>query len=423
MLNRSACRIAGIFCLAGYSLLRTSPAAAMEDSVLQALEIADNTVFEEVKSHTLSMAAEIAGTINEAGKNIQRLSLDMRLDTPVFSDKARVVVSNRTDARFYGALGHSGNVNTLREAYISYKAASDTIVETGRINTRYGVALGYNPTDFLGKNTVRSVVSADPESLRTNRLGNVMIRLQQGWDKASVTAIIAPKLGDKPNNAAFSPDWAAGNPRDRLLLSASYKFGENFNPQILYFQESGRSPQFGLNISRVLSRSTLVYAEWAGGRQPLTWQNALPDGQQEDKWRNRTAAGITWSSDSNLTLRLEGHYDGSADNEKASQKLSRLPPAAIAQSGLSGNMQDVMASKRSVLFQAYHKDIIDQYDLNLILQRDLQKSKNIGLAEVRHHMGPADVALQWQKTYSLNEKKGYEITPEQRWQLSLNYYF
>lgn len=195
MLNRSACRIAGIFCLAGYSLLRASPAAAMEDSVLQALEIADNTVFEEVKSHTLSMAAEIAGTINEAGKNIQRLSLDMRLDTPVFSDKARVVVSNRTDARFYGALGHSGNVNTLREAYISYKAASDTIVETGRINTRYGVALGYNPTDFLGKNTVRSVVSADPESLRTNRLGNVMIRLQQGWDKASVTAIHRPETG------------------------------------------------------------------------------------------------------------------------------------------------------------------------------------------------------------------------------------
>lgn len=418
--------IAGVSCLAGSALLPAVAAEGMDTSVLQALDLADNTVFEKAENSALSLFTEAATVINEAGSNVHRLSLDLRLDTQLFpsgSDKVRFVLSNRTDSRFFGALGHNGNVNVLREAYISYKMSSVTIVDAGRINTRYGVALGYNPTDFLGRNTVRSAISADPESLRTNRLGNVMIRLQQFWDKAAVTAIISPKLGDKPNKAAFSPDWGASNPEDRLLLSASYKFGDNFNPQAIYYHEAGSQPQFGLNVSRVLSRSVLMYTEWAGGRQPLAWQKALPENQQETRWRNRAAIGTTWTSDNQLTLRLEGHYNGSADNKKAADQLSRIPPSVLNPADLTDKMPDIMASRKSVLFQVYQKDIIDNYDVNLILQRDLQQHKNMGFAEIRRHFGSADVAVQWQKTYALKENDGFDVRPEQRWQLSVNYYF
>ena len=426
MIKQGYFRVAYLPCLVMLSTLNANSAFGLEDNMLAALDLADNTVFEAAQEKTLTTIAEVAGIINDTGRNIQRVSLDMRWDTPLkgsFSNKWRFVLSNRIDSRFYGALSKNDNVNSLREAYLNYKISPNTLVDVGRVNTRYGVALGFNPTDFLGKNTVRSVISADPESLRNNRLGNAMIRFQHYWNNASLTAIISPKLGNQPNSDSASFDWGASNPKDRLLLVGSYKFAENFNPQVFYLQESQSSPQVGLNLSRVLSRSTLMYAEWAGGRQPLAWQNTLPKAYQNIRWRNRTAAGITWSSEKDLTLRLEGHYNGSADNKLALSTLSQMQPASMGNGQSFSQMQDWMAPKRSLLIQAYKKDIVDKYDLNLILQRDLQQQKNIGFAEVRRHIGPADVALQWQKTYHLDERNAFQVKPEQRWQLSVNYYF
>ncbi|UGA38551.1 hypothetical protein JOS77_01615 [Chromobacterium haemolyticum] len=167
--------------------------------------------------------------------------------------------------RRLGSPQRDHGVNTLKEAYLSREFGVDAMLDLGRVNTRYGVAVGYNPTDFLGAGTVRSVVSADPDSLRQNRLGNAMLRWQRLWDRASLTAIWSPKLGSGPNPDGASLDWGASNPRQRLLLAGSYRFAENLNPQWLLLQEQGRSPQLGFNVSRVLGNATVVYLEWAGG--------------------------------------------------------------------------------------------------------------------------------------------------------------
>lgn len=400
----------------------TGPAVAMEDYVLDALEIADNAVFETPKDKAFSMFTEIAATIAEKGKNIQRISIDMNLDTPL-TEKGRLVLSNRFDSRFYGALSQNDNINSLREAYFTYKKTSSTVIDVGRINTRYGLALGNNPTDFLGENTVRSMTSADPEIIRSNRLGNAMFRIQKYWNKASISAIYSPKLGNQPNNASASLDWGASNPIDRFLLAGSYKFSENFNPQLIYYQEKQNSPKFGLNISTVLNRFTLVYAELSGGRQPLIWQKENPSLQQNKKWRNLAALGSTFSTDSGLTFRIEGHYNGAADNDKALSLLSKAYFSGYGNGINSYNSNGMMSSRSSLLFQVYNKDIIDKYDLNLIVQRDLQQNKHIGFAEIRHNMDNSEIALQWQKAYFLDLKNNVDIRSEQRWQLLFTYHF
>lgn len=414
--------------LALLGALYSAPAGALEDPTLAALALADNTEFGTVEDKGLNVMAEVAGLLNENAGNMQRVSLDIRRDTPLAQDW-RLLLSGRFDSRFSHRMSKNRNVISLREGYLSYRLTPRTLIDAGRVNTRYGVALGYNPTDFLGRGTVRSVISADPETLRNNRLGNAMVRLQHFRDRAAVTAIWSPKISDSTGDSSGSPDWGASNPRRRLLLTGSYRFAENLNPQLSLLLEEHRSPQTGFSLSRVLSRSTLIYGEWAGGRQPLSWQTTLPENQWDIAWRNHAAAGITLTGENHQTLRLEGHYNGSADNRRALSFLSSIPAYAVTREcALSGNSTtrqapDWMTPRRSALVQVYWKDVIDQYDLNLIWQRDLQRQKNMGFAELRHHLGDVDLALQWQKIYRLETETAYRIRPEQRWQLSVSYYF
>ncbi|WP_337264234.1 MULTISPECIES: hypothetical protein [unclassified Serratia (in: enterobacteria)] len=416
--------IAALSVLCGHS-------AYGEDATLAALDLADNTKFSPTESKKLNMSAEAASSVNENGGNQQRISLDLRWDAPLAitpSQDWRFVLANRFDSRFSPGLRSDSSVNSLKEAYLTYRVTPRLLLDAGRVNTRYGLAFGYNPTDFLGEGTVRSVTSADPETLRNNRLGNAMLRWQYLWDQAALTAIWSPKLSDHPSQQSASLDWGASNPRQRLLLVGSYKWAENLNPQGLLLAEQGRSPQLGFNLSRVLSHSTLLYTEWAGGRQPYGWQTALPESLQESRWRNRLAYGVTWSGENRLTLRAEGHYNGSADNRRALDFLASQPPYALAQGGVSFGeaplqAQNWLMPRRSVLLQAYWKDIVDHYDVNAIWQRDLQQQRNMGFAEVRRHIGPVDLALQWQKIYRLEASQVEPVRPERRWQMSLTYYF
>lgn len=411
-------RISRFCCLL---LLAVMTRAYAENALpLAAFALADNTDFTPRADNNLHLLAEAAANIAEHTGNAQRASLDLRWET-AFDHQWRAGFSDRIDSYFRQGAEQSDSVNSLREAWLSYSLNPNTLIDAGRINTRYGVALGYNPTDFLGRGTVRSAVSADPEMLRSNRLGNAMIRLQRFWDRAALSAVWSPKIASKPSASGASLDWGASNPRNRLLLAGSYRLAENLNPQLLLLKEEQRSAQLGVNLSHVLSRSVLAYAEWAGGRQPLAWQEALPESQWQVSWRNRTAAGFTWSGENRLTLRLEGHYNGAADNTRAQAYLSA---AALSPAGaLNGSpvAAEWMAARRAALVQALWADIIDGYDLNIIWQRDMQRDKNLGFAEVRRHIGPVELALQWQKVYRLASHT--QALADQRWQLSVGYYF
>jgi len=159
----------------------------------------------------------------------EHLFLDVHYDK-TFAPAWRVVFADLLDSHWRERFSHQSAVNTVIDAYVSWQWRPDQIADLGRINTRYGVALGYNPTDYFRANAIRSIISIDPASLRENRLGSVMIRGQTLWTAGSFTALYSPKLADRPNESAFSPDFGATNVRDRWLLAGSHEISKNLNP-------------------------------------------------------------------------------------------------------------------------------------------------------------------------------------------------
>ena len=139
---------------------------------------------------------------------------DEHLFTGVHFDRTfapgwRVTFKDLLDVHWHDAVSHQDAVNTVVDAYLSWQPHPDRIADVGRINTRYGVGFGYNPTDYFRANATRSIISIDPESLRQNRQGSVMLRGQALWASGSLTALYSPQLANQPTDNGFSPRISA----------------------------------------------------------------------------------------------------------------------------------------------------------------------------------------------------------------------
>ena len=164
----------------------------------EALKLADATRMEEEKPRDLKLLLEAAALSPQGGADSQRLSFDLRWDgrlSPVWCG----TLANRLDWRFASAPQRNHGVNTLKEAYLSREFGADMMLDFGRVNTRYGVATGYNPTDFLGAGTVRSVVSADGQPAPK----------PPGQRDAALAEAMGPRLADRDLVAR----WAMGRTR------------------------------------------------------------------------------------------------------------------------------------------------------------------------------------------------------------------
>jgi hypothetical protein len=258
-----------------------------------------------------------------------RLSLDAYYQWSVsesvsatFSDRVNALAQPDVDF----ASGDSLR-NDLREAYLTWEPVTRSYLEAGRINLRSGVALGFNPTDFLKTRTLIDQASLDPSVIRQDRLGTVMLRGQRIWGRGSVSLAFAPKL-DSPTPISLSPQGGINpelgrtNAANRLLLSVDYNIAD-LAPQGLVYVEDGQT-RLGLNLSRQIGKSVVAYAEWAGGRQQTLSVRAaaygkdtgtlppstpvLPPSDTEARFRNDLAIGASWATTARVTLNLEYHY-------------------------------------------------------------------------------------------------------------------
>ncbi|MDE2135762.1 MAG: hypothetical protein KGJ49_14335 [Alphaproteobacteria bacterium] len=247
-------------------------------------------------------------------------SLDKNLSF-TFSDRF-----NLSEAEGIGFPGEAAR-NDLREAYFTWEPVTQTFVEAGRINLKSGIALGFNPTDFFKTRTGVAQASADPSSLREDRFGTAMLRVQTIWDDGSATFVYAPKLHTPRQIGGAAPGWIdpsfdQTNASDRFLLIVNFEAG-NFSPQALAYHESGRT-KLGLNLSYPIGQSVIAYGEWAGGSEPdliaqaIAYGKAtgtlpafvpvLPPTSTSHAFRNDLAVGASWTSVTKVTLNLEYHF-------------------------------------------------------------------------------------------------------------------
>ncbi len=353
--------------------------------------------------------------------DLQRLSVDARLDAS-FASVWRAVAAERVDAVWPGSFRGGDEVGTLKEAYIGWQPRADLLLDFGRINARQGVAFGYNPTDFLRANSIRSLVSLDPNSLRDNRLGTVMARGQFLWGGGSVTAAYAPQITDHSSAAALDPDWAATNAHSLWLLAVSQQVAPGWSPQWLAFGEKGRAAQIGMNLTAALGSSTVGYVEISGGQAESVLAQAL-DQPERDTFRSRAASGFTYSMANKLSLTFEYEYNGAgAGAVRWAQLRTGSFPIYGRYREFAQAQQDLPTRSNAFLYASWQDLFVQHLDLSAFVRADLIDQSRLPWWELRRHWTSVDLALRWQ-TVQGDITSDYGASPQRKvWQLLFDYY-
>jgi len=263
----------------------------------------------------------------------ERVLLDVRKEWRLGHDVS-VNYSGRLNLRAEDGLGfanHENVTNDLREAYASWEPWERTYLDAGRINLKSGVATGFNPTDFFKTRAVAEALSADPNELRNDRLGTLMLRAQRVWAGAALTAAYAPAVASpsriytNTDLRSFDPMLDRTNAQDRWLLKGSVDFFEGFSPELLAYHDNGRT-RWGANLAESLSQSVVAYLEWSGGPGQSLIADALRYGRVTGtlppaaagvlptpspvSFRNQLAVGASYTTDlPKITFNLEFHYN------------------------------------------------------------------------------------------------------------------
>ncbi len=323
----------------------------------------------------------------------ERVSLDGFVDG-LIAPSLRYVVSDRLDLEQSDHPDARDNYNTLKEAYLSWQLSPEALLDAGRINLRYGVALGYNPTDFFRGDAIRSIVSLDPSSLRENRQGSVVVQGQALSDSGSVSVLFSPKINTVPTTAEFSPDWGATNSTDRWLIVASQKVSEQFSPQLLVLGQSHESAQLGANLSGLLGNATTGYLEWTGGEGP-TLLGSFDPAFAQDSFHQRAAFGATYATDFKLSVTLEyelntAGLDGAQFHQLAQGHLSLLGPFLE----YSTVEQDLPITRAWFMDLSWSDLAIQHLDISSFVRFDPVTHSHLTWGELRYHWDRADLALQ-----------------------------
>lgn len=368
---------------------------------------------------------EMRGSDSE--QESHRVSFDVAYDK-TFAPGWRFVFADRLDMAWPAQVGDQHSINTFTDAYLSWQAQPSTIIDFGRINVRYGVANGYDPTDFFKTGALRSIVSVDPISLKENRQGSVMLRAQELWDSGSVTAIFSPKLTDTPNYDGLYPGWDATNDQNRVLVAISQKVSANLNPQFLIFKEDGESTQLGFNLTHLLNDSTVAFVEWSGGRsssllsQAFSQQGIAPAG--DEQFHNHLSTGLTYTTSNKISLTGEYEYNGGGLDQDDWNNFGHGSPLLYgAYRNWLQFVQESPTKQSWMLYANWQDAFINHLDFSLMERYDAADYSRLSWLEARYHFSHSEFALQWQR-YSGQPLSDYGAAAQaQSWQALARYYF
>ena len=331
----------------------------------------------------------------------------------------RLVFSDRLDGVDSDGVPPGDNVNTLREAYLSWARTEDQIFDLGRVNVRNGAAMGFNPTDWFKANALRSIVDPDPAVLRENRQGTVVLQAQQLWSKASLTATVSPKLARSADSATFALNAGATNPSNRYLLAGSYKFSDKFTPQLLVFGGDDDPAQVGLNLSGLIGDAVVAFGEFTAGKGKSLVAQALNQPEANSN-QQRASVGLTYTTGFNLSLTAEAEYNSAAPK---GDQWNLLPVAAQQQVLATAQaLQDLPTRSQWFLYASWQDALVQRLDISGFLRQDMQTASRALWLEGRYSWERAELALQWQAYAGSPGTVYYAVPQQQTVQLILRVY-
>ncbi|OYU00158.1 MAG: hypothetical protein CFE40_02265 [Burkholderiales bacterium PBB1] len=341
-----------------------------------------------------------------------RASIDGRIDATL-APGVRAVFSDRLDLRHSNRPGIEGDVNTVREAYLSWAPTDHQVIDLGRVNVRHGAAYGYNPTDWFKEGAVRSIVSLDPAVLRENRQGTVVLQGQQLWTGGSLTAAYSPNLGDQPNPGTFSLNVGATNPHHRWLLAGSTKFSDKLNAELLLFGGQSTREQLGLNLSGLVGDATVVFGEFSIGKGPSLITQSL-NLHADSRYRSRAAVGLTYTTTFNLSLTAEAEYNEAGPTRRQWRALpSGDPLGQLRLLETSQTLQDLPARSAGFLYALWKDALVRRLDLSAFVRRENETRSRVQWLEARYHWDQVDLVAQWQQ-FSGSRQSIFGSVPQSR---------
>lgn len=397
--------------------------AAAQSNDLDALLLADTPPPPSVAASDWHWFAEMAAgqvhTLAGTHSN-QRLSLDLQLDKSL-APGWRGVLANRLDLDWPAQRGTEHRINTLKEAYVGWQPTDAQALDLGRINARFGVATGYNPTDYFRTNSLRSLVSVDPNSLKKNRQGAFMLRGQTLWADGALTAVLSPRLARQPDSTPFALNEGATNASNRWLLAWSQRLSERLNPQWLLYGEERKPPQIGFNLAALASNATVVFMEWSGGRGHSQMSQAM--GLTEDqRFLQRLSTGITYTTAQKLSFTLEYSSNSAAPDASQWSALQGGSPSAYAlYRNWTQSAQELTTRTQYALYANWPDALVPHLDLSAMVRVNGADHSRLHWLEARYHWSQTDLALQWQSSRG-TPRSDFGAAPR-AWQINVRRYF
>ncbi|WP_440964813.1 hypothetical protein ACL58G_01635 [Massilia sp. GER05] len=374
-----------------------SQASAQQSDDEVALAIADSIVAPEARSSEWHAKVE-AGVQKAADPSfaLGHLSFDVMVDHKV-APSLSFVFADRLDVNRGSSSAYDSTVNTLKEAYGSVSYSSERIIDFGRINVRSGVAFGYNPTDFFRAGSIRTISSIDPESLRSNRLGSVMLRGQTLSEAGSLTMLYSPKLAGTPSTAPFDIDLGATNAVDRWQVALSPRLGTTSSSTLLIFGEKGQSPTVGVNQTWAVGGSTVAYIEAASRKSIALLDRALARPAQKALY-TQLAAGLRITTAQKQSITLEYEYSGASLSRAQWDVLRSRGQADYARYRQWLDYAQELPTKQALFIYGNWQDAgVAHFDVSVMTRRDMADRSHLDWIEGRYRMSRADLILQGQR--------------------------
>ena len=294
----------------------------------------------------------------------------------------------------------------IKEAYVSWQKSPTLFFDVGRINVKNGIATGFNPTDYFKAGTVLDRNTEDVSQLRDARLGALLAQGQKLWEGGSATLIASPKISYKTDNWTSDKNITGlnlhkSNDRTRTLIKLTHEISEGFSPELIYYNESGNH-NIGLNFSKVLNKKMFAYMEWNIGKRRQLIDEAFLDAREShqlipeisqkfdtdngEKYLQQLAVGASYTSASNVTTKLEYHYNEAGLSSSEAQTwfdlgLNTKNPAVVGQllslRGLAQSKGEMLGQHRLFLYSTWQDVGMDDLDLTGLVMGDLNDSSHL----------------------------------------------
>ncbi len=325
-------------------------------------------------------------------------------------DAFQAVYSFRMNAQAENDIDNPGP-HTLRldsrELYGAWQPAAGWYLDVGRVNVKNGVASGYNPTDFFDARAVVDPNTLDPQVLREDRLGTVMVQGQYLWNGGSAALLYAPRLEspspfrDTAQLPEFDPLFDQTNTTDRWLAKVSTKVSDDLAPELLLYHEAAET-RIGANIADSVGRATVLYAEWSGGWEPglaaqavefagasgmVSPETVTAAGLDEHRtFNNDLAIGGTYTTENKVSLILEyelhqagltsaqlrGYYTAAANGNALAGEAMWLIR------GYAGDQQQPLGRQEAFFRVSWNDAFVRDLELDAFTMVSLQDGSALG---------------------------------------------